>query len=83
MHAAFDRVGITRNERERRLAVTTAVVGRPIESSNDLTADDAAMLLDALGAAANTDDPSATLDGLMAVYGMTRDEPLPFDRPEA
>ena len=83
MHAAFDRVGITRNERERRLAVTTAVVGRPIGSSNDLTADDAAMLLDALGAAANTDDPSATLDGLMAVYGMTRDEPLPFDRPEA
>jgi len=48
MHATFNELGLT--DRDERLAYTSKVVGRTVESSNDLTKREAIMVIDALDA---------------------------------
>ncbi|MGI5196537.1 AAA family ATPase [Streptomyces sp. CA-288835] len=51
MHALFTRVGLGhKDSRPDRLRATALIIGRPIESANDLTIDEAKTLLDTLGA---------------------------------
>lgn len=49
MHVLFGKADLDKNNREDRLTVTSAIVGRPIESSNDLSLDEAQKLVDRLG----------------------------------
>lgn len=46
MHALCNELGLT--DRAKRLAVTSTAVGRAVDSSNDLTADEASTLIDRL-----------------------------------
>lgn len=46
LHALFTHLGV--NDRDQRLAAATAIIGRPITSSSQLTADEAAILIDTL-----------------------------------
>ncbi|MGW3166945.1 ATP-binding protein [Streptomyces sp. NPDC001142] len=51
MHALFARVGLgDKAARAERLRATALIIGRPIESANEMTSDEAKTLLDTLGA---------------------------------
>ncbi|MFE2045699.1 AAA family ATPase [Streptomyces sp. NPDC059477] len=51
MHALFTRVGLgAKEDREQRLRASSLIIGRQIGSANELTAAEAATLLDTLGA---------------------------------
>ncbi|MGW4950628.1 AAA family ATPase [Streptomyces parvulus] len=51
MHALFTRVGLgAKDDREQRLRATSLIIGRVIESANELTVNEAKTLLDTLGA---------------------------------
>lgn len=56
MHAAFNDVGVT--DRESRLTYTRKVIGRHIESSNELTKDEASLLLDSLSGTEDLPEPN-------------------------
>jgi len=81
LHAALGRIGVG-GDRERGLSILAAVVRHPVESSKDLTADEAGAVITTLDMAANSADPQASLEGLMRLYGMSPDRPLPFDEPD-
>ena len=46
LHASFNEAGVT--ERDARLAYCSKIVGRELETSNDLTKDEASRCIDAL-----------------------------------
>ncbi|TXL91629.1 AAA family ATPase [Streptomyces sp. IB2014 016-6] len=61
MHALFVRVGLgAKEDRERRLQASGLIIGRQIGSANELTSDEAATLLDTLGAYGERGDTAAT-----------------------
>lgn len=70
-------------DRADRLRLASAVAGRPLTSSKELTRREAGELLDALTFAQNTDDPATALTGLIqashddAVDGEYVDDPDP------
>ncbi|MFD5081893.1 AAA family ATPase [Kitasatospora sp. NPDC058406] len=57
IHAALGQMGIT--DRTERLSVLGAIVGREIDSANELTKADAGEVIDLLDAALSQDDPEA------------------------
>ncbi|WP_327710079.1 ATP-binding protein [Streptomyces sp. NBC_00464] len=60
MHACFSKVGLgAKDQREERLHATGLIVGRQVESANELTFDEAATLLDTLSAYGDMDNPAA------------------------
>lgn len=61
--AAMSAVGW--RERDDRLRLASAVAGRPLGSSKELTKDEAATLLDALAFAQATDDPRAAIETML------------------
>jgi hypothetical protein len=48
MHAAFNGLGITKDERGERLAITAQAIGRDVKSSTELTKDEATKLINHL-----------------------------------
>jgi hypothetical protein len=48
MHAAFNGLGITKEERAERLAITAQVIGHEVTTSNELTKDEATKLINHL-----------------------------------
>lgn len=60
MHACFAKVGMgAKDQREERLHATGLIIGRPVESANELSFDEAVMLLDTLSAFGDRDNPAA------------------------
>jgi hypothetical protein len=76
MHAAFGQIGI--NERQQRLDVTSAIVGRDVHSANELTSGEASTLLDTLRMALDTDEPMSLIDDLVRAAGLVVNDPM-FD----
>ncbi|MBQ1096296.1 AAA family ATPase [Streptomyces sp. b94] len=73
MHALFTRVGLgAKDDRERRLHATSLIIGREIESANELTLDEAKTLLDTLGAYGERGE-SAAADFAAMVEGLITD----------
>lgn len=56
-------------DRDDRLRLASAVAGRPLSTSKELTRDEAGALLDALAMAQATDDPATFLAGLVEATG--------------
>jgi hypothetical protein len=73
MHARFNSLSIPRDE---RLALTSAVIGRRIDSANELTAAEAGALLDVLSMCLATENPRETLNGIKHLHGLVVDEPM-------
>lgn len=67
VHACLGALGVT--DREQKLRILSAVVYRPITTSNELTFDEAHVVIDTLENAAGKDDPAAWLAELTAVAG--------------
>ncbi|MFC7869682.1 AAA family ATPase [[Kitasatospora] papulosa] len=58
MHACFSKVGLgAKDQRPERLRATGLIVGRQVETANELTFDEAATLLDTLSAYGDFDNP--------------------------
>lgn len=64
MHAQLGELGLT--DRASKLATVTVLVGRNIESSNDLTQSEASKVIDTLDTVLANDDPSVALDAVLA-----------------
>lgn len=78
MHVLFNEVGW--KERDDRLMATSAIVGRPVHSANDLTKEEANALIDTLERVGAGPDPAARLGELVTaamgvVDGEVADEP--------
>lgn len=65
MHVLFNELNIS--ERDKRLAYSSTLIGRPLESSNELTKDEASDLIDELQRVAQSDDPERALDYALAM----------------
>jgi hypothetical protein len=63
LHATFNDFGIKSGDREQRLRVSAAIVGRGVATSNDLTKAEASSLID-------------TLDGILAAAQENGEDPL-------
>ncbi|MFB6771104.1 AAA family ATPase [Streptomyces sp. NPDC056337] len=73
MHALFTRVGLgAKDDREQRLHATSLIIGREIESANELTLDEAKTLLDTLGAYGERGETAAA-DFAAMVEGLITD----------
>ncbi|MFE5258280.1 AAA family ATPase [Streptomyces coelicoflavus] len=73
MHALFTRVGLgAKEDREQRLRATSLIIGREIESANELTVDEAKTLLDTLGAYGERGETAAA-DFAAMVQGLADD----------
>ncbi|MFD8687979.1 AAA family ATPase [Streptomyces sp. NPDC059651] len=58
MHACFAKVGLgAKDQRDQRLHATGLIIGRPVESANELTFDEAATLLDTLSNYGDRENP--------------------------
>lgn len=64
MHAQLGELGLT--DRASKLTTVSMLVGRDIESSNDLTKAEASQVIDTLDRLLADDDPSAALDAVLA-----------------
>lgn len=64
MHALFGQAEW--NDRDDRLRAASALAGRELSSSTDLTRDEASRVIDALDRAANSPDPALELSGLIS-----------------
>ncbi|MFZ3569461.1 AAA family ATPase [Streptomyces sp. BH034] len=72
MHALFTKVGLgDKDDRQQRLHATALIIGRAIESANDLTVDEAKTLLDTL--TNYGDRESAAVDFAAMVEGLESD----------
>lgn len=71
LHAVFGQIGWT--DRDDKLRAASLIVGRPLESSKDLTKDEATGLIDELEQVAHTDDPSDALTTLLEALTDTVD----------
>ncbi|MFF1416523.1 ATP-binding protein [Streptomyces sp. NPDC058280] len=66
MHACFAKVGLgAKEDRERRLQATALIIGRQIGSANELTASEAATLLDTLNAYGDRADPAGDFNAMI------------------
>jgi AAA domain len=66
MHALFGKVGLgAAEDRERRLQASGLIVGRQLGTANELTAAEAATLLDTLTAYSDRADPAADFDAMV------------------
>jgi hypothetical protein len=74
MHATFNQLGIT--ERQRRLDVTSAMIGRDVKSANELTVEEASTLLDMLRLALDSDEPLAMIDDVVRAAGLVVNDPM-------
>lgn len=63
LHAVFGQIGWS--DRDDKLRAASLIVGRPLESSKDLTKDEATGLIDELEQVAQADDPSDALTTLL------------------
>lgn len=84
MHAAFGALDVSK--RKDRLEITSAVVGRDVTSSDELTPDEVSTLLDTLRLAAEADEPLAFLQEIRRTWGQDPelslfpdDDPDPFN----
>lgn len=73
MHALFTKVGCS--GRENRLHATSLIVGRDVPSANDLTADEAGTLLDALSLSNVQADPAVHFAATVAALEPSADGP--------
>lgn len=65
LHAAFGNLGYGADDRDRRLHVASRLIGRNLESSSDLTKDEASTVIDLLEQALASDDPTEHLSALI------------------
>lgn len=65
LHATFGDLGIKTADRDRRLAIVSAVLGRDVASSADLSVDEASFLIDQLVGIAAADEPDLMLAELL------------------
>lgn len=63
LHVLLSRLHVT--DRDRKLTIVTAIVYRPITSTNDLTADEAKVTIDMLDTISQCPDPAAELELLI------------------
>lgn len=63
LHALYGDIGWT--DRNDKLRAASLIVGRPLESSNDLTKTEASRLIDELNSIVTADDPSDALTGVL------------------
>ncbi|MCM2394412.1 AAA family ATPase [Streptomyces albipurpureus] len=76
MHACFSQVGLgAREDRERRLHASSLIIGRSIDSANELTLDEAKTLLDTLTAYGDRADPAGDFNTL--IQGLLDAESVP------
>jgi len=74
LHASFNELGFTKDQRAERLAYASSVVGRELASSSEMTKDEASAVIEALAAElAQADAPS---DGTVEAV-IVDDEPKP------
>jgi hypothetical protein len=66
LHTTFNEFGVT--EREDKLTMCGLLVRRELDSSKDLTKQEAANLIDTLDGLLQQDDPQRALDALLASY---------------
>jgi hypothetical protein len=66
--ATFNNMGVT--DRDRRLHISAAIVNRPLSSANDLTKQEAMVLIDALEVAAGQPDPVGYLEEVIAAVAV-------------
>lgn len=65
LHAQFRDLGYDKDDRAGRLHVSSRIVGRELESSSDLTKDEASRLIDTLEKALADDDPQGHVMALV------------------
>ena len=67
INAMFDKdFGLSNKDREYRLTAVAVIIGRQVESSNEVTVSEASTLIDRLKELAEQPDPRAALDDLIA-----------------
>lgn len=71
LHALYGQIGWT--DRADKIRAASLIVGRPLESSKDLTKDEGRQLIDELEQVAGADDPSDALTDLLEVLARTVD----------
>jgi hypothetical protein len=64
------------SDRNERLKLSSAAVGRTITSANELTSDEASTIIDLLATAHSSPDPGAIIDACYAAAGYVADTPL-------
>ena len=67
------------SERDERLALTSVIVGRSVNSTNELTAQEASDLIDTLDSARRSEHPAEVVEGIKRLHGLIVNEPIPFD----
>lgn len=70
LHALFNQCGFT--DRDDRLRATVTIVGREVETSNDLTKHEASVLIDVLTQASTTQDPPTALADAIEILTLGR-----------
>lgn len=74
--ALFNDLGI--GDRQDRLDVSSAIIRRDIKSANELSSREAALIIDALRIALESDEPQEMLDSIKRAHGLVVDVPM-FD----
>ena len=69
------------SDRDERLALTSVIVGRTVNSTNELTAQEASDLIDVLDSAVRSEHPAEVVEGIKRLHGLIVNEPMPFDEP--
>lgn len=73
LHALFNQCGFT--DREDRLRATVTIVGREVDTSNDLTKHEASIVIDVLTQAASTTDPPTALADALEILALDHGRP--------